>query len=82
MSVVLEGKAEAKLTYLTSPMVASKTSGKSTYASSSRFFYKGEGSQSGLMVEAMLAFALVVCPPDWSKGWIERLCFPYGHSAC
>lgn len=54
MDVVLGEEDEVKLEHLTSIMASSKMSGKFTYASWPRYLYEGEGSQSGVVVEALL----------------------------
>lgn len=46
MGVILEGEDEVKLRYLTSPMTASRTSGKSIYATSIRFSNEGGDNRS------------------------------------
>lgn len=45
-------KKESKEKLQTFVMIASKTSGKSTYASWLKYFYEGKGSQSLLVLEA------------------------------
>lgn len=45
-----------KLKYLVAAMAASRTFEKSTYATWLRFFYEGDGSRSGYVVDAFLAY--------------------------
>lgn len=56
--MVLEEKNEAKLRYMTSSMIASKTSSKSTCATWLRYCREREGSQSKLVVEPLVAYWL------------------------
>lgn len=58
MEVVLEGEYKVKLPCLTSAMSASSTSGKLKYATCLRFFNEGDGSLSGCIMEAYLAYWL------------------------
>lgn len=54
----LEEDDEEKLHYLVFVIAASKTFVKSTYAMWLRYFDESEGSQSGMVVEALLSYWL------------------------
>lgn len=81
--VVLEGKDEEILRNLTSALLLSRTSGKSTYASWIRRFDEGAGRYSDMVVEAMLPYWVVlVHPTKRTRGGGQLFYFPDGHPPC
>lgn len=76
IGVVLVGEDEIKLWYLTSTVTASKTFGKSTYATWLRYF-EGEESQSRCMVELLAywlsLFVLLSGPNDGLNAYVFPL---------
>lgn len=51
-----EGEDQIKLKYNTDAMIASRSSGKSTYATWLRFFDEADGRKSEYMVESFLLY--------------------------
>lgn len=77
--IVLEEDDGVKLKNLTSAMTPSRTSGKSTYATWLNFFYKGDGSRSGLWWKPSWHIGCLVRAAECPRGWLESVCFSSSH---
>lgn len=74
MGIVLGEEDEAKLQFLTTTMVSSKMSGNSTYASWRRYFDKGEGSQSRLVLGLLCHVGYLGSCCQVGQNRVEQLC--------
>lgn len=73
MGIILEEDTQVKLKYLT----ASRMSSKSKYVTSIKFLVEGNGSRSGRVVEAFLAYWLFwYGATKWSRECSKPLCDP------